>query len=190
MALPPEAVFEATLEDVSKADAPAEVIGQVRLERPGNPPFRFEITYDPARIIANHRYVVRARILVHGKLFFITDQSYPVLTGGQGNEVTLLLRRAGASGSPGEGANPLGTLPATFVGELPCADCPGIRHQLELFPDQAFFLRMTYLGKGDDASVDDSGSWIITSDQHMLVLYGGGKAPLPRPGANRARNCS
>src|SRR4029434_1841710 len=28
MALPPNAIFEATLEDVSKADAPAEVIGQ------------------------------------------------------------------------------------------------------------------------------------------------------------------
>jgi hypothetical protein len=37
MALPPEAVFEATLEDVSKADAPADVIGQVRIETPGNP---------------------------------------------------------------------------------------------------------------------------------------------------------
>ena len=43
MALPPEAVFEATLEDVSKADAPVEVIGQVRIEAPGNPSIRFTI---------------------------------------------------------------------------------------------------------------------------------------------------
>ncbi len=140
MALPPDAVFEATLEDVSKADAPADVIGQARLDRPGNPPFRFEIPYDPSRINPRHRYVVRARILVSGKLFFTTDQSYPVLTGGHGNEVALLLRRAGSSGPVGKGAEPLGTLPATFVGDLPCADCSGIRHQLELFPDQAFFL--------------------------------------------------
>jgi type III secretion system (T3SS) chaperone YscW len=48
MALPRDAVFEATLEDVSKAYAPAEVIGQSRVERPGNPPIRFEITYDPS----------------------------------------------------------------------------------------------------------------------------------------------
>jgi len=94
MALPSDAVFEATLEDVSKADAPADVIGQTRLERPGNPPFQFEITYDPSRINASRRYVVRARILVQGKLFFTTDQSYPVLTAGHGNEVALLLRRA------------------------------------------------------------------------------------------------
>ena len=178
LALPPEAVFEATLEDVSKADAPADVMGQARIERPGNPPIRFEIPYDPARINPSHRYAVRARILVGGELFFITDQSYPVLTGGQGNEVALLLRRAGASSPVGGGAEPLGTLPATFAGDLPCADCPGIRHQLELFPDQAFFLRMTYLGKGDDASFDDIGHWTVASDRRTLVLFGGRETPL------------
>src|SRR5262249_14786937 len=93
MALPPDAVCQATLEDVSKADAPAEVIGQTRIDQLGNPPFRFEITYDPSHINASHRYVVRARILVNGQLFFVTDQSYPVLTAGHGNEVELLLRR-------------------------------------------------------------------------------------------------
>src|SRR5262245_47459923 len=178
LALPPEAVFEATLEDVSKADAPAEVIGQTRLDRPGNPPFRFAIPYDPARILANHRYVVRARILVGGQLFFITDQSYPVLTRGQSNEVALLLRRPGASGPVGESAESLGTLPVTFVGDLPCADCPGIRYQLELFPDQAYFRRRTYLGQGEDASVDDIGSWTMASEQHTLVLFGGREAPV------------
>ena len=178
IAMPPDAVFEASLEDVSKADARAEVIGQARIERPGNPPIRFEITYDPARIISSHRYSVRARILVDGKLFFTTDQSYPVLTGGHGNEVALLLRRAGSSGPAAGGAGPLGTLPATFVGDLPCADCPGIRHQLELFPDHAFFLRMTYLGKGDDASFDDIGGWTVASDRRTVVLHGGREAPL------------
>jgi hypothetical protein len=89
------------------------------------------------------RYVVRARILMSGRLFFITDQSSPVLTGGQGNEVALLLRRADPSNPVGGGAGPLGTLPATWAGDLPCADCPGIRHQLELCPDQAFCLRRT-----------------------------------------------
>jgi putative lipoprotein len=97
MPLPPSAVFEATLEDVSKADAAADVIGSTRMERPGNPPIDFEITYDPSRIEAEHRYAVRARIMVEGKLFFTTDQSYPVLTGGNGNEVRMLLRRAGGS---------------------------------------------------------------------------------------------
>jgi putative lipoprotein len=93
MALPPDAVFEATLEDVSKADAPTEVIGRVRLDGPGNPPIHFEIRYDTSRIDPNHRYAVRGRIIVGGKLFFSTDQLYQVLTAGHGNDVELLLRR-------------------------------------------------------------------------------------------------
>jgi uncharacterized lipoprotein YbaY len=87
MALPPGAVLEATLEDVSKADAAAEVIGRARVENPGNPPIRFEIPYDTSRIDPRMSYAVRARITVDGKPFFITDQHYPVLTRGKGDEV-------------------------------------------------------------------------------------------------------
>ena len=97
MALPPGAVLEATLEDVSKADAAAEVIGLARVEKPGNPPIPFEIRYDSSRVDPSRRYAVRARIVVEGKPFFITDQHYPVLTGGEGSEVELLLRRAAVS---------------------------------------------------------------------------------------------
>jgi putative lipoprotein len=97
MALPPGAVLEATLQDVSRADAPAVVIGQMRVEKPGNPPIEFQIAYDPSRIDSSRSYAVRAGITVNGKLFFTTDQSYPVLTRGNGNEVKLLLRRAASS---------------------------------------------------------------------------------------------
>jgi uncharacterized lipoprotein YbaY/heat shock protein HslJ len=97
MALPPDAVLEATLEDVSRADAPAAVIGKAQVGHPGNPPISFAIPYDPTRIDASHRYAVRAQILVDGKLFFTTDQHYPVLTNGHGDEIDVLLRRAGSS---------------------------------------------------------------------------------------------
>jgi len=93
IALPPNAVFEATLEDISNADAKSEVLGRARIEGPGNPPIAFQIAYDPARIEPRRRYVVRARILVGDRLFFTTDQTYPVLTGGQSNVVALMMRR-------------------------------------------------------------------------------------------------
>jgi uncharacterized lipoprotein YbaY len=80
MALPPAAVFEAALEDVSRADAPAETIARTRVASPGNPPIAFTIAYDPARILADHRYVVRARILLDDKLLFTTDTATPVIT--------------------------------------------------------------------------------------------------------------
>jgi uncharacterized lipoprotein YbaY len=49
MGLPPSAVFEATLEDVSRADAAAETIKRTRITSPGNPPIKFSIAYDPQR---------------------------------------------------------------------------------------------------------------------------------------------
>jgi copper homeostasis protein (lipoprotein) len=42
IALPSDAAFEAVLEDVSRADAPARVLGSARLDQAGNPPFRFD----------------------------------------------------------------------------------------------------------------------------------------------------
>jgi putative lipoprotein len=98
MALPPGAVLEATLEDITRADAPGKVIGRARVDHPRTPPIRFAIPYDPSRIDPRRRYAVRAQILVDEKPFFITDESYPVLTGGNGNEVELLLRRAAGQG--------------------------------------------------------------------------------------------
>ena len=123
MAMPPNAVFEATLEDVSIADAKSEVIGRVRIERPGNPPIAFEIPYDPARIEPRRRYVVRARILVGDRLFVTTDTSHPVLTAVQSGELELLLRRTSvqvqASDEPLENTywklTSLGKAPVTAV---------------------------------------------------------------------------
>jgi putative lipoprotein len=97
MALPPNAVFEATLEDVSKTNAAPQTVGEARVEGPGNPPIHFEIVYDPSRIAPDHRYAVRARVAVDGKVWFVTDHSYPALSAGQNNEVALLLRRAATS---------------------------------------------------------------------------------------------
>ncbi|MGE0473956.1 MAG: META domain-containing protein, partial [Nitrospirales bacterium] len=70
------------------------------------------------------------------------------------------------------------TLPASFLGDLPCADCPGIRHRLDLFPDGIFFLRMIYLGRGEDAQYDDIGRWVVDGNGKRLVLHGGGEAPM------------
>jgi uncharacterized lipoprotein NlpE involved in copper resistance len=72
-------------------------------------------------------------------------------------------------------AQALGQLPASFCGDLPCADCPGIRYQLNLFPDRVFFMRMTYLGR--DESFDDLGTWIVSPDEKTLLLQGGREAP-------------
>ncbi len=83
-----------TLEDVPAAEAPAAIIAQVTIKRLGSPPLPFVIHYDPFVIDTGRRYVVRARILVSGQLFLITDHVQPVLTAGASDEVSLFLRRA------------------------------------------------------------------------------------------------
>ena len=94
IALPTGAVFEATLEDVTRADAPAEVLGRARIDSPGNPPFKFTIPYDPARIDPAHRYTVRAKVTVDEQLMFTTDTQSAVLTQGAPRHADVLLRRA------------------------------------------------------------------------------------------------
>ncbi len=164
IALPPGAVFEATLEDVSRAGAPAEVLGRVRMEKPGSPPFRFSIQYDPSRIVESHTYSVRARVLAGDRLMFTTDQQYPVLTHGNGNEVTMMLMQRPPVSS-------LGELPASFTGQLPCADCPGIRYVLNLFPGQSYYMQMTYLERNQNKPRDELGRWNMSEDGKRLTLY-------------------
>jgi copper homeostasis protein (lipoprotein) len=177
IALPPDAVLEVVLEDVSRADAPAEVVGSVLRETPGAPPFSFEIAYDPALIDERQTYAVRAAIRVDGRLMFITDTMYPVLTRGAGDEVELLLRRVATAANQSEPAA-VRELPARFVGELPCADCPGIHYRLDLLEDRVFLLRMTYLGRGADAVHDLIGTWTLSSDDNRIALFGGAEAPI------------
>jgi putative lipoprotein len=79
-------------------DAPSSVLGQARVEQPGNPPFHFTIQYDPTQVQPNHTYVVRARLLAGERLLFTTDQRYQVLTQGHGSEIdTMVLRRVSGS---------------------------------------------------------------------------------------------
>jgi len=98
IALPPAATIRVQLVDVSRADAPADVLGEQLIEAAGRQvPFAFEIRYDPARIDERMSYAVQARIEDGGRLLFISDQSYPVITRGAPTAVNLLLKSVGRS---------------------------------------------------------------------------------------------
>ncbi len=180
LALPPDAVFEATLEDVSRADAAAIVLGEARVEPAGQVPIRFAITFDDALIDQRMSYNVRGRITVGGELWFTTTESHPVLTRGGGSEVTLRLERVARQAEAPLPAtpDPLAPLPASFTGTLPCADCPGIDWQVDLLADGSFQLRQTWQDRGPDNSEDDIGRWAIGSDARSLILQGGREAPV------------
>ncbi|MBY6187998.1 YbaY family lipoprotein [Marinobacter hydrocarbonoclasticus] len=71
--LKPGTTMMVALEDVSRADAPAEVISEHRFEIQGPPPFAFALQYDPAKLVENHRYGLRIRIEEGSELRFIND---------------------------------------------------------------------------------------------------------------------
>jgi uncharacterized lipoprotein YbaY len=96
IALPPTAVVKVQLVDVSRADAPAIVLAEQVLTTGGKQvPFAFEILYDPAKIESNHAYAVQARIEEAGRLRFVNDQRYAVITRGMPTHVDMILRPAG-----------------------------------------------------------------------------------------------
>ncbi|GAW85713.1 putative lipoprotein [Bathymodiolus platifrons methanotrophic gill symbiont] len=91
--LPENAVFEATLEDVSLMDVPAVILGSVTIEPAGQIPIYFAIKYNADDIKLGHHYNVRGKITVDGKLKFITDTMHPVLSRKDSGELKLKMIR-------------------------------------------------------------------------------------------------
>jgi putative lipoprotein len=98
IALPPTAVIQVRLVDVSRADAPAVVLGEQVIQAGGSQvPFSFEIPYDPARIDPRFSYAIQARIEDGGRLLFINDQHYAVVTRGAPVQLDMVLKPVGGA---------------------------------------------------------------------------------------------
>lgn len=93
VALSKSAVFEATLEDVSRADARAQVIARVRNTNPGQVPIAFQILCDPRRIDARKQYLVRAIVREGGRARFRGSQKLSMKPKGRQKKVAVLMRQ-------------------------------------------------------------------------------------------------
>ncbi|MCT8163590.1 YbaY family lipoprotein [Pseudomonas putida] len=82
IALPPTATLSVSLQDVSLMDAPAVTLASQAGPVKGNVPLPFHLTYDPAQVKPGHRYAVRARIELDGKLLFTSTEQHRVLLDG------------------------------------------------------------------------------------------------------------
>jgi len=99
IALPPNAVIQVQLADVSRADAPANIIAEQTINLGQRQvPVPFSLTVDPAKIDSKHTYSVSAKVTVGVELRFISDQSYPVLTNGKPSHVDVVVKQAAAPG--------------------------------------------------------------------------------------------
>lgn len=91
--VPPGALFEALLLDVSQADAPATVLGRQRIDPAGQAPFGLRIPYHSARVHAQGRYAVRATVTLEGRLLFVSDGLHPALLDPALRRVDVILQR-------------------------------------------------------------------------------------------------
>jgi putative lipoprotein len=103
MALTPTAKLNLQLQDVSLADASAEIIAERTISNPGQVPISFALEYNPSRIDKRHSYSMRAVIRDDDKMLFTTDTHYPVLTRGSGELAVMTLVRVAprAQAEPG-----------------------------------------------------------------------------------------
>lgn len=181
MALPAGLTFEATIEDISRAGAPAEVLARTVIENPGQPPIEFAIDYAPSELRPGAIYALRATIRRSDQLLFTTDTITRVLDGAETDGVEIRLRavsRSSNAATPPIGAHGL-RLPASFMGILPCADCDGIRHHLDLWPDQVYHMHREWLGRADgNLRRDEVGRWYADPVRGAIVLYGASEMPL------------
>lgn len=186
IAMPPQAILQVQVADVSLMDAPAKVLAESREEFAGRQvPLRFSLRLPKSAIDERHRYAVSARIMIGDRLAFISTMHNGVLTQGQGDRVDLILQAVGpapATSKPSAAkaeeqttkrtpTQPSFALPASFAGVLPCADCAGIAQTLTLRADGLYRMRSVYLGK-DSAPRSEQGRWLAEAGGNKLVLQG------------------
>ncbi len=79
--MPPlDSVLVVSLQDTSRADAPATELGSVRIHLAGGPPYRWRLEYDERATGAPARPVLRARIETPTGLWMTTDTVMPAFT--------------------------------------------------------------------------------------------------------------
>ena len=108
VALPEGSRIEVTLQDVSRADAPAVILAEQSIVTTGeNVPIPFVLAYDPSAIDERFTYSVAARILVNDELRWISTDHIPVLTNGNpASDVEILVSMASPSASaPSNGSS-------------------------------------------------------------------------------------
>lgn len=96
MALPPTAVVEVTLQDISRQDVPATLLAREIIVAGGRQvPLPFTLAYDTDAIDALFTYAVAARITDKGKLLFINKSVHQVITRESPSEIEILVEPVG-----------------------------------------------------------------------------------------------
>jgi putative lipoprotein len=94
-ALPPNAVVEVKLLDVSLQDVPAVVLAKQTIATKGRQvPIPFQLAYKATLIKPEHIYTVQAQILVDGQLWFTNASAYRVITQNHPTTIEVVVQPA------------------------------------------------------------------------------------------------
>lgn len=125
--LPPDARLEAQLLDTTDPDVAAPVVAEQLVDRPGQVPIAFVVTYDPKRIDPTRTYALRVRIRVGDDIWFASPVDVRVLTVGNPTQrVEVMLDRISAGG-PG----------ARTASRQPDPDPPNLDPRVKAVRDEA-----------------------------------------------------
>ncbi|MEJ2503622.1 MAG: YbaY family lipoprotein [Gemmatimonadota bacterium] len=92
---PPGSELVVSLQDVSRADAPAVVLAEQRIAVEGGPPWGFSLEYDPAQVEDRGRYTVRVRLEREGRLLFTSTEHVPPFDRSPDDPIRIQLTRVG-----------------------------------------------------------------------------------------------
>ena len=84
--LPDGAVVKVSLQDTSRADAPAVTLGEEVIRDARRLPVAFRIPYDPADIDQRNEYTLQASVTLGERLLYTNDTVHTVLTGGSSED--------------------------------------------------------------------------------------------------------
>jgi putative lipoprotein len=95
--LPEDAVVQVRINDISRMDAPAVVMGEQIVSSPGSTPIPYCVCYNPDDIQPHHTYSMQTRIEGStGELLYISNTITPVITrGAPGDGVEIAVIRVG-----------------------------------------------------------------------------------------------
>ena len=167
IALAPDAVVEISLQDVSRADTPAEVIGTQTIETQGaQVPIAYALKYDPAQIKEPNTYAVRATITEGGKLTWTSTKRYPVLTrGAPVDNIEIIVEQVTQDAAP---ATPESAVPPALSGVL-TGTVTYLQH-IALPPDAVIDVQL------QDVSLQDAPATVIAAERYVA---GGRQVPFP-----------
>ena len=87
----PDTRLRVTLNETTRADAPAQFIAETTVPDVTRVPVPFRLQYDPAWVDPKLVYTLTARIERFNQLLFINDQQVRVLTGGASSRAEIVV---------------------------------------------------------------------------------------------------